>query len=849
MEMYGPVEVELEFGRPMKRYFVSVFGVQMKDDCILGVDFLMAHDAVVNFGEQELRMSDTRISFRVASEKGAAVALVTDVCVPAWSEKVVWCRCDGIENAVSVVVECGEHDHLAPGLMVGRSFVNSGTNVIPVWVGNFSSRPAEIKAGTVIGRCVDAECKTFSADVPEASVLPPFLYDLFSRSTVHLTASEAQQVKELLARFAVAFSSGDTDLGCTDIVQHTIDTGIHRPIKIAHRRVAPAQREELQRLMSDYIEQGIVEPSTSPWCAPVVLVKKKDGSMRFCVDFRELNKATAKDSYPLPRIDDMLDSLTGASWFSTLDLKSGYHQVQMHAEDRPKTAFSYGQGLWQFRVMPFGLCNAPATFQRLMERVLSGLQWNTAMIYLDDVICIGWSFQKAYHNVIAVLERFRACGLKLHPKKCNFFQKEVKFLGHIVSAAGVHTDPDKISVVRDWPLPHSADHVKSFLGLCTYYRRFVEGFATLAAPLHRLVDKRGKFVWDEEADGAFSRLKRALCTAPVLPFPDPSAPYVLDCDASNHGIGGVLSQVKNGHEYVIAYFSRALSRPERNYCVTRRELLAIVKSLGHFHAYLYGVPFTVRTDHSALTWLRNLRNPEGQLARWIGKLEQYEFVIVYRAGSKHSNADSLSRRPCDIECQHCSKREVSVEQALCHRTQLGPCQGRLGNLQNEQERDGDLGPLVSWLCDSPARPNRETLSRHSPATKAYVADWEMLRLHNGALQRKWESTDGRRTEWLWVLPSALRPAIMKEMHDQPSGGHFGAKKTLSRLKQRYYWIGMRKDVTEWCKACHVCCSRIGPVRSPLAPMQLYHVGAPMERVAVHIKGPSHEARMVIGFSV
>ena len=287
------------------------------------------------------------------------------------------------------------------------------------------------------------------------------------------------------------------------------------------------------------------------------------------MDYRKLNSATVKDSYPLPRIDDSIDALSGSCWFSTLDLASGYWQVEVEERDRPKTAFTTGSGLYQFTVMPFGLCNAPATFERLMERVLSGLPWEVCLLYLDDIIVHAKTFKAELERLRWVFARLREAGLKLSPKKCHLFKKRVVFLGHVVSEEGVSTDPEKIKAVCEWPTPTSASTLRSFLGLCSYYRRFVRGFANIAAPLHRLTEKDKAFVWTHECDVAFHRLKQVMSQAPVLAYPTSEGAFVLDTDASNTGIGAVLSQKQGGEERVIAYFSRSLTKSERQYCVTR----------------------------------------------------------------------------------------------------------------------------------------------------------------------------------------------------------------------------------------------------------------------------------------
>ena len=345
------------------------------------------------------------------------------------------------------------------------------------------------------------------------------------------------------------------------------------------------------------LARQVISPSSSPWASGVVLVKKKDSSWRFCVDYRKLNEVTIKDSYPLPRIDDSLDTLSGSKWFSTLDLQSGYWKVEMAEEGKAKTAFITScSGLLQFEVMPFGLCNSPATFERLMERVLSGLQWQTCLVFLDDIIVYGTSFEQELQRLQTVFDRLREANLKLSPKKCDLFKHEVNYLGHVVSDRGIVPDPQKVNSIRLWPQPRNLTEVRSFLGLCSYYRRFIQNFSSIAKCLHRLTEKNAPFTWSEECD-AFRDLKVKLTRAPILAYPTPDGLYILDTDACDFGIGAVLSQIQDGAEKVIAYFSCTLSKAERRYCVTRKELLAVVRAVKHFHHYIYGTNIKIRTDH------------------------------------------------------------------------------------------------------------------------------------------------------------------------------------------------------------------------------------------------------------
>ena len=370
-----------------------------------------------------------------------------------------------------------------------------------------------------------------------------------------LNPSEMKQLESLLREFKDVVSVGEEDLGQTELVYHKIDTGDAPPIRQPARRLPFHQKEEVCQLLDNMLSRGIVEPSQGPWSSPIVLVKKKDGSTRFCVDFRKVNDLTQKDAQPLPRIDDTLDSMGEACYFSTLDLASGYWQVAVDPRDREKTAFATPFGRHQFRVMPFGLCNAPATFQRLMEQVLAGLHWTSCLVYLDDIIVFSRSISEHLKKLRDVFSRLKKAGLKIKPSKCHLLQKSVHYLGHVVSGRGIETDPEKIRCVADWPTLTGPKQLKQFLGLASYYRRFVKGFAQVASPLYALTDKKNKkeWQWTNACSDAFMELKKKLVTSPVLALLQFNLHFILDTDASGEGLGAVLSPVIDGQEHVVAY--------------------------------------------------------------------------------------------------------------------------------------------------------------------------------------------------------------------------------------------------------------------------------------------------------
>ncbi|GFX20790.1 transposon Tf2-11 polyprotein [Trichonephila clavipes] len=400
-----------------------------------------------------------------------------------------------------------------------------------------------------------------------------------------------------------------------------------------------------------------------------------------------------------------------------------------------------------------------------METVLKGLTFEACLIYLDNVIIGGRTFEEHLQNIRKVLSKLSDANLKLNPSKCKFFQKEVNYLGHIISAEGVRTDPEKVSAVKNWKRPENL---------------------------------------------------QALTSSPILIYPQPDKPFILDTDASNESVGAVLSQEIDGQERVVAYWSKCLSKPERNYCVTRKELLAIAKAIEHFHHYLYGQKFLLRTDHASLTWLMNFRNTEGQVARWIQRINEYYFDIRHRKGSSHGNADALSRRPCPENCRHCSRVETKYDYAIRQittSTATPPDPWSDEKVREDQMADPDIKPLIEFMESS------------SNKTK------------NGVLYRKFESEDGKTFRWQLVLPRSRIPEVLKELHGSPTGGHFGVMKTLHRVRERFFWGKVRADVEQWCKSCDACSARKGPKIRSRGKLHRYNVGAPFERIAFDILGP------------
>ncbi|KZS07216.1 Uncharacterized protein APZ42_029109 [Daphnia magna] len=425
----------------------------------------------------------------------------------------------------------------------------------------------------------------------------------------------------------------DGELGMCRKAEHRINTGAAAPVHQPPYKSAWKERVIVQEQVDEMEKKGVIEPSNSPWASPVVLGKKKDGSWRFCVDYRRLNAISVKDVYPLPRIEETLSRMGYACIFSTIDLESGYWQVPLHEADKEKTAFVTPDGLYQFLVMPFGLASAPGTFQRMIYLVLAGLRWSICLVYLDDIIIY-------------------SSGIKL--VKCQFGASEIKALGHVIGGLGIRPDPDKINAVVNFPIPsafNKADEklkcVRSFVGLCSYYRRFIPQFAQSAKPLTDLFKKGGCFAWEAPQEASFFALKQALARAAILAYPDFSRPFEIHPDACDYGLGAVLLQRVDNVERPLADASRLLSKNEGNYSITEKECLALVWAVKKFRSYIWGMETLVVTDHHALCWLLTKKDLAGRLARWSLQLQEFLLRIAHRNGRLHSDADALSRYPSD----------------------------------------------------------------------------------------------------------------------------------------------------------------------------------------------------------
>ena len=432
-------------------------------------------------------------------------------------------------------------------------------------------------------------------------------------------------------------------------IDFTIDlTTDAKPQKKGLYRLSSKELEELRDQLDDLLAKGFIRPSVSPWGAPVLFVSKKDGGFRLCVDYRALNKYTVKNSYPLPRIDDIFDQLRGSKYFTKIDLKSGYHQIRLSDKSVPLTAFRTRYGHFEFTVLPFGLTNAPATFMTLMNNIFAECLDKFVSVYLDDILIYSANLSDHIEHLKQVLGTLRKNQLYAKISKCEFAKTQVGYLGHIIGPQGVTVEPQKIRVIKDWKTPQSKKDVQAFLGLVSYYRRFIRNCAKISKPLTTLVGKN-ELKWSESQQKSFEDLKKALCDAPVLRCFDPSLQIIVTTDASNYAIGAVLEQKDGNSTRPVAYHSRTLNPAEQNYAAHERELLAIVDTLRVWRVYLHGNHFTVHTDHYPLKYLETQESLSQRQVRWLEKLVQFDFTIIPISGKSNKVADALSRQSKEIQ--------------------------------------------------------------------------------------------------------------------------------------------------------------------------------------------------------
>ena len=779
---------------------------------ILGNDVLRKFgNFTVDYRAQTLMLGGHRISLERrmggAPNQPVPVCLAHTCVVEPHSERLVQVQARDFGGKPRDVVFDPDISRISRlGVSLSPTVVRScPKNVMPLLICNTSNEGIKLFENTVLGEARDVQLGGVEQK-SRTSKCGPVHVDL---SGAEVSAADKTRVQKMLNEFRDVFANDNDELGRTHLREFRIETGDSPPIAVRARRTPYHLRGEVARQISNMERLDIIQKSNSPWSAPLLMVKKSDGGYRFAVDFRALNAETATEVAYLPSVRECLDSLAGSQLYTTLDLNSAYWQVPIAVQDRPKSAFSTETNQWEFKVMPFGMKNAPSCFVRLMSDVLRGLLGNGVTAYLDDIIVGGRNTEEHLSLLRAVLERLREAGLTVKSQKVVPCRRRLRFLGHLVSGDGIEPDPEKLEVIKSWPRPSSTKEVRSFLGLCTYYTDFVDRLQCIAAPLHQISGK-AKFEWNGKHEEAFRQLKNALCEQVVLQFPDMSREFEVSTDASDLGLGCILSQRdEQGRDRPVCFASKVFTENEKNWHIRDKEAFAFVFALRKFRAYLLGKPFRWYTDHRSLTWLQTTRDPRGRYSRWVEEISEYDFTVQYRRGEHNVHADAVSR------AQVCATRESKpiFFESLSEEDML-----------KSQLEDRELKKLVEEI----------RLGRtDGPATKKWRKfGWKVkLRRESGVLvgHRK-------RTEMV-LIPEKLISLALRLKHD--SAGHFGTRKTEELLiHDGYGWLGMREDVRSYCRSCVVCAKSNDPPKKFRAPLSVTtQPTEPWQHVALDLMGP------------
>ena len=667
--------------------------------------------------------------------------------------------------------------------------------------------------------------------------------------------SQRADARSLLREYHDIFSLDPGEIGKTDLTEHKIHLTDEVPFKERFRKIPQPLVEEVRTCLRDMLEKGVIRPSKSAWSNAVVLVRKKDGGLRFCVDFRRLNVRTKRDSYPLPRIVEVLDCLTGAAHFSSADLTSGFWQIGMEESSIPYTAFTVGNlGFFECLRMPFGLCNAPATFQRLMQRALGELEMTMCMVYLDDVVIFSSTPEEHLARMRIVFQRFRDHGLKLKPSKCNFFRSEITYLAHHISKEGVRPSPDNVRALAEIPPPDTYTGIREFLGAVGHYRRFIKGFSKIAGPLNSYISGPGAKLHGEalklsdEAIEAFNILKRCCMTAPVLAFADYSKPFLLEIDASGKGLGAVISQKQKDLKYhPVAFASRTLNIHERNYHSSKLEFLALKWSaVDHFKSYLIYLPFLVRTDNNPLTYVLVTPHLDATGLRWTAMLADLTFALEYIKGKNNVVPDALSRVTVRLTEEEVKAVLDGALVGLPDRTQvhepemIGLCKqseervlARFAKVQVEvedwnavQREDPLIKATINWLEDRKSSNIRSFVEGDidEDDLREFEKNRKLFFLKDNLLYKSGSKTADYEHITQFVVPKSKRVEAMNGCHRDAC--HQGVERSTSLVRERFWWPRMILQMEKMVKACRRC--QLFEAKPCIAPLHPIEVTAPHE---------------------
>ena len=804
MNIMGSVVVSITLGGFLLQQNLKVLNAQTYKHVLLGRDFLSNFDTIqFDMACNKIKLG-TEWFVCVSSKRREPVRVQSNVSLPPRSESIVNVKCSKSLSLITADFEPKPIIGIGGVYATCCRIVPDLEGVFQVTLLNVNNDKVALNSRKLIGT-VSMVKETVLKSKPE-KVEKTSGSKLSINHGNALTEKEQDQLRALISQYEDIFAANPRKPTPVRNMTHRIITDNAQPVCMKPYRIPHAWNKEVGDQVQQMLDNEIIRPSSSPWNAPVILVRKKDNSMRFVCDFRGLNNVTKKDSYPLPHIRDVIDKMEGAKFWTTLDAASAYWSMPVAEKDKEKTAFSVPRGKFEFNVTPFGLCNAGASYQRMIDITLAGLPSDRVLAYMDDIVVFSTNFQEHLLNLEQVFERLQSSGISLKLSKCVFASKKVDFLGFELSNEGIKPQARLTEAIDQFKRPGTRKELKGFLGLAGFYRSFIPKFAEICEPLNKLTSEHAPFQWDDSCEAAFSLLKQKLLSKPILNFPKLGEPFVVEVDASNHAVGGVLLQMgKDQFLHPVAYFSTALQSSQKNWSATSKEAFALVCAVRHWHVYLSGTKFVLNSDHNPLTHLREQKDPRGKFARWISELEEYNYSIHYIPGKFNVKADALSRNQAASDTQPLTEFEDNIY-AL-----FGSKDGFPVQLKEEQSKDPSI----------------------SNATRCVMEETKILTGQLKRVQLQLRICDGILTKsGRPIIPPSLRKLIVTEYHNV---AHFGTNKVYSLLKDRYYWPSMYNYIKSFSQGCETCQKTKLTTSPPKAPLvSMFIPKAPMQFISIDL---------------